>query len=219
MKKFLLMMLSCAVIGVTSNNALAAVSTGHVEDKTQTYTITYPIVETDNKKISNKINDDILAQVNDLEKQITNKVYSKVDMTYYEKYEDKNIISLLFYVNSRKRFSGNTNLKGYTITYDKHTGQRVPMSKYLNINLAQLQDALNNSKAYAVDGLDNGVNLDRKIPYVSDNYFICSDGSIGLLYQPGDLLSEDAGSTKIIVSLETINKANAENMAKVGTSN
>lgn len=83
-------------------------------------------------------------------------------MTYYEKYEDDNIISLMFYVNKKKKFSNSMELEGYTITYDKHTGERVPMSRYLNINLEQLQDALNNSQAYAVDGLDNGVNLSKE---------------------------------------------------------
>lgn len=214
MKKFLLTILSGAIICTAASTSFAAVSTGHMQNDSQAYTLTYPIVEVDDKKVANKINDDILAQANDLKTQVENKALGKADMTYYKKYEDKNIVSLLFYVTTRKRFSGNADLKGYTITYDKHTGQRVPMSKYLNINLAQLQDALNHSKAYAIDGLDNGVNLDRQIPYVSDNYFICSDGSIGLLYQPGDLMPEDAGSGKIIVSLETINKANAENLAK-----
>ena len=213
MRKLLLAMVSCAIIGYSAI-ASAAVSTGHIEDAQQSYTLTYPIVEVSDNKIAGKINDDILSQVNDLKKQVEDKTLSKADMTYYEKYEDKNIVSLLFYVNSRKRFSGNVDLKGYTITYNKHTGERVPMSKYLNITLDELQDALNHSKAYAIDGLDNGVNLDRKIPYVSDNYFICSDGSIGLLYQPGDLMEEDAGSAKIIVSLETINKANAAHISR-----
>ena len=50
-------------------------------------------------------------------------------MTYYEKYEDDNIISLMFYVNKKKKFSNSMELEGYTITYDKHTGERVPMSR------------------------------------------------------------------------------------------
>ena len=132
-------------------------------------------------------------------------------MTYYEKYEDDNIVSLMFYVNTTRRFSSQSNLKGYTITYDKHTGERVPVTRYLTITLDQLQDALNHSRAYAVDGLDNGVNLEVPIPYVSDNYFICHDGSIGLLYQPGDLMPEEAGACKIVVSPETIAQVNEIN--------
>ncbi len=119
----------------------------------------------------------------------------------------------MFYVNKKKKFSNSMELEGYTITYDKHTGERVPMSRYLNINLEQLQDALNNSQAYAVDGLDNGVNLSKRIPYVSHNYFICHDGSIGLLYQAGDLMEVEAGVCKIVVSPETIAKVNELNKA------
>ena len=159
------------------------------------------------------ISDKYKSADNDLKEKIEKHVYSKVDMTYYEKYEDDNIISLMFYVNKKKKFSNSMELEGYTITYDKHTGERVPMSRYLNINLEQLQDALNNSQAYAVDGLDNGVNLSKRIPYVSHNYFICHDGSIGLLYQAGDLMEVEAGACKIVVSPETIAKVNELNKA------
>lgn len=173
------------------------------------------------QKIREKINDDILAQAQELKNQVDNQIYSKADMTYYEKYEDDNIVSLMFYVNTTRRFSSQSNLKGYTITYDKHTGERVPVSRYLTITLDQLQDALNHSRAYAVDGLDNGVNLEVPIPYVSDNYFICHDGSIGLLYQPGDLMPEEAGACKIVVSPETIAQVNEINNPPVaaGTEN
>lgn len=68
----------------------------------------------------------------------------------------------MFYVNAKAKFTEDVKLNGYTITYDKHTGEHVPMKKYLNISLEQLQQALNNSRAYAVDGLDNGVNLAKK---------------------------------------------------------
>ena len=133
----------------------AQVSSEYMGDKKQTYSLAYPVVDIEDKKIEDKINEDIEAQLEDLKEKIEKHVYSKVDMTYYEKYEDDNIISLMFYVNKKKKFSNSMELEGYTITYDKHTGERVPMSRYLNINLEQLQDALNNSQAYAVDGLDS----------------------------------------------------------------
>lgn len=191
----------------------AQVSSEYMGDKKQTYSLAYPVVDIEDKKIEDKINEDIEAQLEDLKEKIEKHVYSKVDMTYYEKYEDDNIISLMFYVNKKKKFSNSMELEGYTITYDKHTGERVPMSRYLNINLEQLQDALNNSQAYAVDGLDNSVNLSKRIPYVSHNYFICHDGSIGLLYQAGDLMEVEAGVCKIVVSPETIAKVNELNKA------
>lgn len=193
------------------NITMASVSNGYSSNKKQTYSLTYPIINLDNNKIEKQINNDIKQQVENFQKQTQQHIYDKIDMTYYEKYEDENIISLMFYINTKKKFSIHTQLSGYTITYDKHTGERVPMSRYLNITLEQLQDALNNSKAYAVDGLDNGVNLTKKIPYVSTNYFICHDGSIGLLYQPGDLMDKDAGACKIVISPETINKVNSIN--------
>ena len=215
MKKFLAAGLTYLLIsGFVPLAASAAVSTGHIGEDSLGYNLTYPIVEIENNKSEKLINKDIEAQVNDLKEQVENKVLSKSGMTYYEKYEDDNIVSLLFYVNKNKRFTNNNVLSGYTITYDKHDGSRVPMSRYLSITLAQLQDALNHSRAYAVDGLDNGVNLDKPIPYVSDNYFICSDGSIGLLYQPGDLMDTAAGPCKIIVSPETIHEVNSVNMTK-----
>ena len=209
MKKFLLAIFTSLIV-FNSNFALASVQTNYIGDGDR-YNYTYPVVKVEDKKISNKINSDILARVNELKNQMDNKTLSKSDMTYYEKYEDDNIVSLLFYVNTTKRFSSINKLQGYTITYDKHTGEQVPITRYLTITLPQLQNALDHSKAYAVDGLDNGVNLSQKIPYVSDNYFICHDGSIGLLYQPGDLLNEDEGATKIIVSPETIAHVNEVN--------
>ncbi len=214
MKKFLIAGLTYISTSILLPSvSLANVSTGYSGDG-QSYHFTYPIVEIDNNKAEKTINKDILSQVDDLTKQVKDQVYSKADMTYYEKYEDQNIISLMFYVNTTKRFSNQKVLTGYTITYDKQDGKRLPMTKYLTITLPQLQDALNHSRAYAVDGLDNGVNLTKQIPYVSDNYFICHDGSIGLLYQPGDLMSKENGACKIIVSPQTIHEVNMLNTAK-----
>ena len=215
MKKSFAAALACMfIMSLAPAGASASVSAGFAGGESQGYYLTYPVAEIDSGKAEKLINEDILAQVKDLETQVKDKVYSKADMTYYEKYEDGNIISLMFYVNTTKRFTNRNVLRGYTITYDKHDGSRVPMSRYLTITLPQLQDALNHSRAYAVDGLDNGVNLDRPIPYVSDNYFICHDGSIGLLYQPGDLMDESAGAAKIIVSPETIREVNSINITK-----
>ena len=198
----------CLLVAVFTTTALASVESGYKGNQSKGYSFAYPIVNTEDKKVTKEINNDIEKQMLDLEKKIKNHVYSKVDMTYYEKYEDDNIVSLMFYVNAKAKFTEDIKLNGYTITYDKHTGERVPMKKYLNISLEQLQQALNNSRAYAVDGLDNGVNLAKKIPYVSTNYFICHDGSIGLLYQPGDLMDIKDGACKIVISPETINEVN-----------
>lgn len=212
MKKILVAsIVSLLLTGSAPSISFAGVTNGFLTNDANTCQVTYPIVQIDSKKIREKINDDILAQAQELKNQVDNQIYNKADMTYYEKYEDDNIVSLMFYVNTTRRFSSQSNLKGYTITYDKHTGERVPVTRYLTITLDQLQDALNHSRAYAVDGLDNGVNLEVPIPYVSDNYFICHDGSIGLLYQPGDLMPEEAGACKIVVSPETIAQVNEIN--------
>ena len=208
---FIIGLISLLILGVIPSTSQAKVSNGFLTNDNNTCQITYPVVQIDNRKIREKINDDILSQAEELKQQVDSSMYTKADMTYYEKYEDDNIISLMFYVNKTRKFSSQSNLSGYTVTYDKHTGEKVPVTRYLTITLKQLQDALNNSKAYAVDGLDNGVNLEVPIPYVSDNYFICHDGSIGLLYQPGDLMPEDAGACKIIVSPETIAEVNEIN--------
>lgn len=208
---FIIGLISLLILGVIPSTSQAKVSNGFLTNDNNTCQITYPIVQIDNRKIREKINEDILLQAEELKQQVDGSMYTKADMTYYEKYEDDNIISLMFYVNKTRKFSSQSNLSGYTVTYDKHTGEKVPVTRYLTITLKQLQDALNNSKAYAVDGLDNGVNLEVPIPYVSDNYFICHDGSIGLLYQPGDLMPEDAGACKIIVSPETIAEVNEIN--------
>lgn len=213
MKNIIKICVFCMLLSFVPSMAMAQVSSEYMGDTNQTYSLAYPVVSIDDEKIENKINKDIEIQLDDLKEKIEKHVYSKVDMTYYEKYEDDNIISLMFYVNKKKKFSNLMELTGYTVTYDKHTGERVPMDRYLNINLEQLQDALNNSYAYTVDGLDNGVNLSKRIPYVSHNYFICHDGSIGLLYQPGDLMEVEAGACKIIVSPETIAKVNELNKA------
>ena len=208
---FIIGLISLLILGVIPSTSQAKVSNGFLTNDNNTCQITYPIVQIDNRKIREKINEDILLQAEELKQQVDSSMYTKADMTYYEKYEDDNIISLMFYVNKTRKFSSQSNLSGYTVTYDKHTGEKVPVTRYLTITLEQLQDALNNSRAYAVDGLDNGVNLEVPIPYVSDNYFICHDGSIGLLYQPGDLMPEDAGACKIIVSPETIAEVNEIN--------
>lgn len=213
MKNIIKICVFCMLLSFVPSITMAQVSSEYMGDTNQTYSFAYPVVSIDDEKSENKINKDIEIQLEDLKDKIKKHVYSKVDMTYYEKYEDDNIISLMFYVNKKKKFSNLMELTGYTVTYDKHTGERVPMDRYLNINLEQLQDALNNSHAYAVDGLDNGVNLSKRIPYVSHNYFICHDGSIGLLYQPGDLMEVEAGACKIIVSPETIAKVNELNKA------
>ena len=208
---FIIGLISLLMLGVIPSTSQAKVSNGFLTNDNNTCQITYPVVQIDNRKIREKINDDILSQAEALKQQVDSSMYTKADMTYYEKYEDDNIISLMFYVNKTRKFSSQSNLSGYTVTYDKHTGEKVPVTRYLTITLEQLQDALNNSRAYAVDGLDNGVNLEVPIPYVSDNYFICHDGSIGLLYQPADLMPEDAGACKIIVSCETIAEENEIN--------
>ncbi|WP_296899089.1 hypothetical protein [uncultured Megamonas sp.] len=213
MKNIIKIFVFCMLLSFVPSITMAQVSSEYMGDTNQTYSLAYPVVSIDDEKSENKINKDIEIQLDDLKEKIEKHVYSKVDMTYYEKYEDDNIISLMFYVNKKKKFSNLMELTGYTVTYDKHTGERVPMDRYLNINLEQLQDALNNSYAYTVDGLDNGVNLSKRIPYVSHNYFICHDGSIGLLYQPGDLMEVEAGACKIIVSPETIAKVNELNKA------
>ena len=157
MKKILVAgVISLLLTGSAPSISFAGVTNGFLTNDANTCQVTYPIVQIDSKKIREKINDDILAQAQELKNQVDNQIYSKADMTYYEKYEDDNIVSLMFYVNTTRRFSSQSNLKGYTITYDKHTGERVPVTRYLTITLDQLQDALNHSRAYAVDGLDNG---------------------------------------------------------------
>lgn len=200
-KKLILMLLLMGMM-LISGNAFAEVYNGYWHGKNE-FNATYPIVDIADKDIRAKINDSIQNTVQSYSDKVDNEDLESSEMTYYTKYEDKNIVNFMFYVN-QKDLEGNDKLSGFTVTYDKHTGEIVPESRYLIITLAQLQDALDHSKAYAVDGLDNGVNLQRKIPYVSNNYFIVTDGSIGLLYQPGDLMDAGEGATKIIIAPEKV---------------
>lgn len=164
---------------------------------------TYPIVKIDNSNVEKIINKKINAILAKYIEKVKLGEYKKVSLTYYTKYEDNNIVNFMFYINTTN-LNNKDKLLAFTITYDKYNGEIVPKSRYLNITLDQLQDALNNSKAYVVDGLDNGVNITRKIPYVSDDYFIVTDGSVGLLYQAGDLMDIKDGATKLIISPEKI---------------
>ena len=78
----------CTLLSFLPSISTAQVSSEYMGDKKQTYSLAYPVVDIEDKKIEDKINEDIEAQLEDLKEKIEKHVYSKVDMTYYEKYEE-----------------------------------------------------------------------------------------------------------------------------------
>ena len=75
----------CTLLSFLPSISTAQVSSEYMGDKKQTYSLAYPVVDIEDKKIEDKINEDIEAQLEDLKEKIEKHVYSKVDMTYYEK--------------------------------------------------------------------------------------------------------------------------------------
>lgn len=56
----------------------AQVSSEYMGDKKQTYSLAYPVVDIEDKKIEDKINEDIEAQLEDLKEKIENMYIAKL---------------------------------------------------------------------------------------------------------------------------------------------
>lgn len=160
--------------------AWADVETGEAE--VGNLEMKWPIVHVSNKKASNLINRDIQFVLSDFRNDYIGRKFTAGRTWYETKYEDKSLVSLT--VSDLRSMNGvnKTTIRG--LVYDASTGQRLPLSAFVRVTLADLQ-GLKDSHLYR-DG-DVRHKTAKQITRVPEDFFLSPDGCINILFQTNEL--------------------------------
>lgn len=198
-------------------NVEAYVETGNLSDKN--YTINYPIVNIDNNKIAqNKINNDISHYVNRFKKDYYIGEFVNGTFKYKVKFENEQYISLMIIDNRYISFGAAHSMSCATcVTYDKTTGDKVPLSFFVRLVPADLA-AIMALPVYDENNRILPYNENTKTDYlksghaeISSNYYLEDNGAIALVYQPYQLASYSHGVTHISLNSNAIDYFNRKN--------
>jgi hypothetical protein len=205
MKKLLelLLLLLFFTIFFTSS-AIAMVQTG--EQSGVNYKLEYPIVYTDNEIAQNLINSDIAKYIDSFKSAFDDGRIMNGGISYKIKYEDDNVVSLT--LTDFRYFGG---VHGYHtihgLVYDKKTGERLPLTNYLNITPQQLRSSVSSGWAKILNSKEDTIKdskLLRPITQIPEEYYLSGDGSISLIFQTYTLAPFSEGTLHITVSKELI---------------
>lgn len=204
MKK--LFLLTMFIIMLIPSLCLAYVDSGE-----QNYTnlkLKYPIVYLNNQDIQNKINTDIATFVYDFKGRYDNGNFYKGDMNYQVKLEDDNYISLTITTYWSNRGSAHGIYKTIGLVYDKHTGNKIPVSYFVPIKSAEQLEytGIRGNVLQLYNESMRKISLGNfNINRVSEDYFLGGNGTVYLIYQPYELASFRDGNTYIKFTPEAIN--------------
>lgn len=184
------------------------------ENKTITDTnlsLAYPIVYTTNAKSQDLINTDIAKIVYDMKDRYDSGEYYSAELKYDISYEDDNTISILM--------KSTINPGGYRpfcfkegIVYNKHTGEKLPLSNYVHIKSAdQIQASLFNGLAHEYNWEMTEIfcyRTNNPVKTISTNYYLKDNGVLSLLYPVGELSCMADGIVTIVFPEKTIDYFN-----------
>lgn len=200
-KKIVLALAACLAAAAMASPADAYVQSATMEEGN--LKLTYPLVYTENAAAQEKINSSIAGFVYGFRSAGSSGEMREGVMDFDMKYEDDDVISFIL---KEYRYTGGAHgmTHYYGLVYDKHTGERVPLSNYLRITLPQLQTYAKNHTYNADMGRLEGRDLFNVPTEVTENYYLPGDGAVVLLYQPYDLAAYAAGATRIPFDRKTV---------------
>ena len=199
MKKVLIALLLATFIQLPMSYA----SVEQKELKEINLSISYPLIYLNNAESQDHINSDIASFVYNMKNEYDSGGYYSAYMKNEITYEDNDVISIVLHnytvrsPGAAHGFSWDTGL-----VYSKLTGERIPLSNYVNINSPeQLQRNL-------LDGVLSAHSADMKRNYffrddswavkkVSNNYILGGNGIIYLLYAPYNIGPYSAGTIRV----------------------
>lgn len=168
--------------------------------------MTWPVVETKNKKADGLINKDIKSFMDDFRAGFVDRKFTSGRTWYETKYEDNQLVSLVL---SDLRSEGNENkVKTRGVVYELDTGSRLPLSAFVRVTVADLNGYLA-SQCY--NSSDVKIHPDKQVTRVPEDFFLNPDGSISILFQTKEVGGLLDGPVYIRLSQSDLRELNARN--------
>ena len=205
--KRILGILTCLLIFASTVFAADA----SIENRKSTYNfqVNYPYITLENKEAANEINRFINKKIQAYRKVYNNHNYTLGILDYELKYEDDNFLSIVFtywwyYQNAAH---GMYNTSG--IVFDKHTGKLVNLKHFVpELNVRNLKRMVQDGKLTIYNTNNKPITLAEPfaLDRVSHSYYIDSEKSVYLIYQPYELASYADGNTYIKITQDDARK-------------
>lgn len=199
--KRILGILTCLLIFASTVFAADA----SIENRKSTYNfqVNYPYITLENKEAANEINRFINKKIQAYRKVYNNHNYTLGILDYELKYEDDNFLSIVFtywwyYQNAAH---GMYNTSG--IVFDKHSGKLVNLKHFVpELNVRNLKRMVQDGKLTIYNTNNKPITLAEPfaLDRVSHSYYIDSDKSVYLIYQPYELAPYADGNTYIKIT-------------------
>ena len=168
--------------------------------------MTWPVVETKNKKADGLINKDIKSFMDDFRAGFVDRKFTSGRTWYETKYEDNQLVSLVL---SDLRSEGNeNNVRTRGVVYELDTGSRLPLSAFVRVTVADLNGYLA-SQCY--NSSDVKIHPDKQVTRVPEDFFLNPDGSISILFQTKEVGGLLDGPVYICLSQSDLRELNARN--------
>lgn len=205
--KRILGILTCLLIFASTVFAADA----SIENRKSTYNfqVNYPYITLENKEAANEINRFINKKIQAYRKVYNNHNYTLGILDYELKYEDDNFLSIVFtywwyYQNAAHGMYNNSG-----IVFDKHTGKLVNLKHFVpELNVRNLKRMVQDGKLTIYNTNNKPITLAEPfaLDRVSHSYYIDSDKSVYLIYQPYELASYADGNTYIKITQDDARK-------------
>lgn len=194
---------------IFASTAFAADASIENRKSTYNFQVNYPYITLENKEAANEINRFINKKIQAYRKVYNNHNYTLGILDYELKYEDDNFLSIVFtywwyYQNAAH---GMYNTSG--IVFDKHTGKLVNLKHFVpELNVRNLKRMVQDGKLTIYNTNNKPITLAEPfaLDRVSHSYYIDSDKSVYLIYQPYELASYADGNTYIKITQDDARK-------------
>ena len=194
---------------IFASTAFAADASIENRKSTYNFQVNYPYITLENKEAANEINRFINKKIQAYRKVYNNHNYTLGILDYELKYEDDNFLSIVFtywwyYQNAAH---GMYNTSG--IVFDKHTGKLVNLKHFVpELNVRNLKRMVQDGKLTIYNTNNKPITLAEPfaLDRVSHSYYIDSEKSVYLIYQPYELASYADGNTYIKITQDDARK-------------
>ena len=194
---------------IFASTAFAADASIENRKSTYNFQVNYPYITLENKEAANEINRFINKKIQAYRKVYNNHNYTLGILDYELKYEDDNFLSIVFtywwyYQNAAH---GMYNTSG--IVFDKNTGKLVNLKHFVpELNVRNLKRMVQDGKLTIYNTNNKPITLAEPfaLDRVSHSYYIDSDKSVYLIYQPYELAPYASGNTYIKITQDDAQK-------------
>ncbi|MGE1061235.1 DUF4163 domain-containing protein [Megasphaera paucivorans] len=186
----------------------ASVESGYQEDTNMQ--LSYPLVYIDNADAQEKINTDIASYVEKTKADYYSGWY-KVKLSYTVKYEDNHTLSIIL---TKLRDGGGAHPQEhyYGLVYDKDTGDRIPISNFVNIASIDQWKRLAGSQIFpAYNWQWKQIYLMHQPTRISNDYYLVGQGIFYMIYQPYEVSSYANGMISVEFNSSNIDYLNRLN--------